>query len=345
MSDERRAGTGYQAVQQGTGAATGEGEPGVIEGKVLSKLRDFAGRFGVFLAMALLIIISAILSPGFLKRNNLLILSRQASMLGIVAVGQTFVILTGGIDLSVASVMAAVSVVTANMMAGDDARVLPISLLCLAIALLVGLINGVMITKLKIPPFIMTLGMILMVQGGRFLYTGGAPKGSIPPAVRFWGRGLVGPIPMAVIILIVIAIIAVIVLRKTTFGRQIYAVGGNAEVARLSGIHVDRVTTAAYVICSFLAGVAGLALTGYIGLADNWLGRGYELDSIAAVVVGGASLEGGRGSVLRTIAGVLIIAILFNIVLRLGLREEWQRIVKGVAIVGAVALYATTRRQ
>lgn len=347
MNDEKQKGSA--ASQTGTAQqvtrTTKGGKLEAAERKVTWKLQGFVRRFGIFLALALLIIISAILSPGFLKSNNLLILSRQASMLGIVAVGQTFVILTGGIDLSVASVMAAVSVVTANMMEGQDTRVLPISLLCLAIALLVGLINGVMITKLKIAPFIMTLGMILIVQGGRFLYTGGAPKGSIPPAVRFWGRGLIGPIPTSVIVLTVISVIAFIVLRETTFGRQIYAVGGNAEVARLSGVNVDRVTTAAYVICSFLAGVAGLVLTGYIGHADNWLGRGYDLDSIAAVVVGGASLEGGRGSVVRTIAGVLIIAILFNIVLRLVLPEETQRIVKGVAILGAVALYAATRRQ
>ena len=347
-SNERQRGSAASqtgTAQQVTKATVGEGQLTAAEGKVIWKLQDFVRRYGAFLALAVLIVISAMLSPGFLKSKNLLVLSRQASMLGIVAVGQTFVILTGGIDLSVASVMALVSVVAANMMAGQDTRVLPISLLCLALASLIGLINGIGVAKLKIAPFIMTLGMILIVQGGRFVYTGGAPKGSIPPALRFWGRGMIGPIPAAVIVLTVITVIASIGLRKTTFGRQIYAVGGNAQVARLSGVNVDRVIIAAYVLCGFLAGVAGLVLTGYIGLADNWLGRGYELDAIAAVVIGGTSLEGGRGSVLGTIAGVLIIAILFNIVLRLLLPEETQRIIKGLVILGAVALYAASRRE
>jgi ribose/xylose/arabinose/galactoside ABC-type transport system permease subunit len=309
------------------------------------RIQDFVRRFGIYLALLLLIVVSTILSPGFLKSKNLLVLSRQASMLGIVAVGQTFVILGGGIDLSVASVMAVVSVLTANLMEGQDSRVLPISLACLALATLIGLINGTMITKFKIAPFIMTLGMILIVQGARFVYTGGAPKGSIPPIIRFWGRGLIGPIPTSVIIFILVVVVAAIVLSKTTFGRQIYAVGGNAKVAHLSGVHVDRVVIATYAICSFLAGLAGLVLTGYIGLADNWLGRGYELDSIAAVVIGGASLQGGRGNIWGTVAGVLIIAILFNIVLRLTLPEETQRIIKGATILAAVAIYSATRRQ
>lgn len=309
------------------------------------RVRDFVSRWGIYIVLALLIIVSAILSPGFLKKNNLLILTRGASMLGIVAVGQTFVILTGGIDLSVASVMALISVVTAHMMDGQDARVLPIALLCLALATIVGLANGLMVSRLKIAPFIATLGMILLVQGARFVYTGGAPKGSIPDGVRFWGRGLVGPIPTSVIVWIVIAVIAAIILRRTLFGRRIYAAGGNAEASLLSGVNVNWIVTAAYVICSLLAGVAGLVLTGYIGLADNWLGRGYELDSIAAVVLGGTSLDGGRGSVWRTVAGVLIIAVLYNIVLRLVLPEETQRIIKGVVIIGAVALWAATRRE
>jgi ribose/xylose/arabinose/galactoside ABC-type transport system permease subunit len=235
------------------------------------------------------------------------------------------------------------SVLAANLMQGQDALVPSITLLCLAIATAIGLFNGLLVTKVKIPPFIATLGTILIVQGIRFVYTGGAPKGSIPELLRFFGRGFVGPLPAPLLLWAGIAVVAAIVLRRTTFGRRLYAVGGSPQAAHLSGVNVDGIRIAAYTICSFLAGVAGLMLTGYMGLADNWLGRGYDLDSIAAVVVGGTVLEGGRGSVLGSVAGVLIIIILYNLVLLLGLDEEWQRIVKGVVIILAVAMYMRLR--
>lgn len=300
-------------------------------------------QFAIYIILVVLVVISAVVSPVFLSVRNVSNLLKQAASLGVAAVGQTFVILTGGIDLSVAAVVALMSVLAANLMAGEDRLVLPVVLFCLLVATLIGFVNGLLVTKLKIPAFIATLGMILLVQGVRFLYTGGAPKGSIPEALRFWGRGSVGPIPTALILWIVIALCGAAILHYTTFGRQLYAVGGNRNAANLSGISVDGITIAAYTICSFLAGVAGLMLTGYIGLADNWLGRGYELDSIAAVVVGGTILEGGKGSMLSSIAGVLIIVVLYNLVLLLGLDEETQRIVKGVAVLIAVALYMRLR--
>jgi ribose/xylose/arabinose/galactoside ABC-type transport system permease subunit len=245
------------------------------------------------------------------------------------------------------------SVLAANMMQGDDRLALSISLFCLAVATAIGLLNGLLVTKPKIPAFIATLGTILIVQGIRFVYTGGAPKGSIPEALRFWGRGMIGPIspsipaeiPAALILWAVIVAIAVVVLRRTTFGRRLYAVGGNPATAHLSGVSVDNTIIIAYTICSFLAGVAGLMLTGYIGFADNWLGRGFDLDSIAAVVIGGTVFEGGRGGVLGSVAGVFIVVILFNLVLLLGMDEEIQRIVKGIAIIAAVALYMRLRNR
>lgn len=332
-----------QSVQTESVAGTAEG--GVVGDGRLIRLRTIATQAAIWVILLLLVIISALASPVFLKPRNIVNLLKQAASLGVATVGQTFVILAAGIDLSVAAVIALMSVLAANLMAGQDARVLPIALLCLGIATLIGLVNGLLVTKLRIPAFIATLGTLLLVQGVRFLYTGGAPKGSIPDSLRFWGRGSVGPVPTAVVVWALIVAVAVIVLRRTTFGRQLYAVGGNPATASLSGVNVHSVIIASYVICSFLAGVAGLMLTGYIGLADNWLGRGYELDSIAAVVVGGAALEGGKGGVLGSVAGVFIITILFNLVLLLGLDEETQRIVKGLAIVIAVALYAQLRER
>ena len=182
-----------------------------------------------------------------------------------------------------------------------------------------------------------------MVQGARFVYPGGVPRGSIPPSIRFLGGGMLGPIPVAMIMWAVIVLIFVIVTRRTTFGRRLYAVGGNPRAAHLSGVNVNGVIVAAYTLCSMLAGLAGLVLAGYSGFVDNWIGRGYDLDSIAAAVVGGTLFEGGRGGVLGTVAGVLIITILYNLVLLLALDEEMRRIVKGVAIILAVALYARMR--
>jgi ribose/xylose/arabinose/galactoside ABC-type transport system permease subunit len=297
-------------------------------------------RLAIWLILLVLILIAVIVSPQVLNSQYISTQLKQAAPLGVVSIGQTFVILAAGIDLSVASVIALMSVLAANLMAGQDSLVLSVSLLCITVALAIGLFNGILVTKLKIPSFIATLGTVLIVQGIRFLYTGGAPKGSIPNTLRFWGRGSIGPIPTPLILWVVIVLVALFIERRTTFGRRLFAAGGKPSAAHHSGINVDRIVVATYLICSFLAGIAGLMLTGFIGLADNWLGRGYELDSIAAVVIGGTALSGGRGSVLGSVAGVLILTILYNLVLLLGMDVETQRIVKGLTIIVAVALYA-----
>jgi ribose transport system permease protein len=186
--------------------------------------------------------------------------------------------------------------------------------------------------------------MVLVVNGVRFLYTKGMPKGSVPPLLQFWGRNeVIGGIPGALVVWVVVTILVWIVMRRTTFGRRLYAVGGNPQASHLSGVNVNGVIVAAYTLCSLLAGIGGLVLTGYAGQADNWMGRGYDLNAIAAVVIGGTVFEGGKGGVLGTVAGVLIIMVLFNLVLLMGLDEETQRIVKGLAILLAVALYARLR--
>jgi ribose/xylose/arabinose/galactoside ABC-type transport system permease subunit len=317
--------------------------PGSISMGRKAMVGDFMVRYGIYVALLALFIIASIASPAFLRPTNLLNLVRQASALGIMAIGQTFVVLTGGIDLSVASLAATTNVVAATMMNGQDRMVLPAVLATSAIAMGVGLINGLLITKRKIPPFIMTLGMMILLQGARFVYSGGVPRGSIPAGLRFIGIGNVGSIPVPVILLTLLAIAGALVLNRTTFGRKIYAVGGNKEAARLSGINVNAVIIAAYVLCSVLAMVSGLVLTGYIGLTDIWVARGYDLDSVAAVVVGGTLLEGGRGGIGGTIAGVMILAILFNLVNLLNLDVETQLVVKGVVIILAVALYSRRR--
>jgi len=260
--------------------------------------------------------------------------------------GQTFVILIGGggLDLSVASVMATVSVIVAHNTGGKDALLLPYAGVCLFFGILVGVINGLLITKRRVQPFMATLGMMIIVQGLRFLYTKGMPKGEFPPFLRFLGTGSIGPFPTSILSLMALLIITLVVLRKTTYGRKIYAIGGNIHTARLCGYNIDLIITSVYMISGFFAAVAGLYLAGWIGISDNWVGKGYELDSIAAVVMGGTTFEGGRGGVLGTIVGVLIVMMLFNIVLLLHLPVQAQYVVKGLVIILATSFYAAFRR-
>ena len=303
-------------------------------------------KYGIFIFLVILFIIASLVSSNFLKAQNLKDILNQSASLGIVAIGQTFVVLIGGggLDLSVAAVMSTSAVIMAHATEGQNALFLPVAGVCLLFGIIVGLTNGLLITKRKAQPFMATLGMMIIIQGFRFLYTTGMPKGSFPPILRFLGVGDIGPIPTSIISLATMVIIALIVLRKTTFGRQIYAIGGNIHTARLCGYNIDLIVTVVYAISGFMASVAGLYLAGWIGISDNWVGKGYELDSIAAVVMGGTSFEGGRGGVMGTIVGVLIIMMLYNIVLLLQLPVQAQYIVKGVVIILATSFYALFRR-
>ena len=301
---------------------------------------DVLGRGGIFGALVLVILVAAFLSPAFFKPSNIFNVLRAASPLGIVSIGQTIVMLAGGIDLSIASVMAMTTVVVADMTNGENVRILPALLVVFGIGIAVGLLNGLLVTKRRVPPFIATLGVAILLEGIRFVYTKAAPSGSIPPGVRFFGNEAIGPLPTNLIVLLVFSAIGLFVLHKTVFGRHIYATGVNREAARLSGVDVDRVTLLTYVICSVLAVLGGLILAGFIGYADNYLGRGYELESIAAVVIGGTSFAGGSGGIGGTVVGVLLLTMLFNIVLLLSLPVEYQLVVKGLVIIAAVALYS-----
>ena len=317
----------------------------VLSGESFS-VKMLLERYGIFIFLAILVIAASIVSPAFLNPQNIKDILNQTAALGMVAIGQTFVILlgNGALDLSVASVMATVAVILAHNTQGQNALFLPVAMVCLLFGILVGLVNGLLVTKRKIQPFIVTIGISIIIQGLRFLYTKGAPKGSFPDILRFLGTGNVGPIPMSILSLTVLLIIAFIVLKRTKLGRQIYAIGGNTNTARLSGYNVDWVIIISFMISGCLAAVAGLYLAGWIGIADNWVGRGYELDSVAAVVMGGTTFEGGRGGVIGTIVGVLILVVLFNLVLLLHLPVQAQLLVKGAIIIIATSFYAMFRR-
>jgi ribose/xylose/arabinose/galactoside ABC-type transport system permease subunit len=303
---------------------------------------DLLRRYGIFLFLLFLVVVSGVLSPTFLRTDNVLNMLVQFAPLGIVVIGQVFVILVGGLDLSVASVMATAAVI-ATAFDGTNASAPEIFGATLVMGLCAGLLNGLLVTKRQVSPFLATFATAVVLQGIRFAYTQGSPSGNVPPLFHTMGTGTLGGAPVSVLILAVCAMVFGVLLHFSTFGRRVYMVGGNAESARLVGVSPDLVRIVCYVISALLAGVAGLALSGYVGIVDNWVGRGFELDSIVAAVMGGLALSGGRGSLPGGLAGAAILVIVFNIVLLIGMPVQAQIIVKGVIIIGASACYVTRR--
>jgi ribose/xylose/arabinose/galactoside ABC-type transport system permease subunit len=304
----------------------------------LASIQGFVRNYGIHLALVALIAISAVLSPAFLSGRNISNMLLQAAPLGIVVIGQAFVILVRGLDLSVGSVMATAAVV-ATSFSGQDADAPAIFAVAVAVGLLTGLANGLLIAKRNVSPFLATLATMIVLQGLRFAYTQGAPSGNVPPFYRVLGSQLFYGLPYNIIILVVLAAVFSIILNKTVFGRQVYITGGNPTAARLVGINADLVTIICYVISGVLAAIAGLILSGFVGIVDNWVGRGFELDSIVAAVMGGIALSGGRGSIIGGLVGAAILVVVFNGVLLLGLPIQFQIIIKGVVIVVAAAFY------
>ena len=295
-------------------------------------------RFGMILILVALLSAGGILSPAFVSADNLSNLLLQFAPLAIVAMGQAFVMIVRGLDLSVASMMATAAVI-ATSFSGSDRDIAAIFAVALLVACAIGLLNGFLVTKRQVSPFLATLATMILLQGFRFAYTQGAPSGSVPPLLRVLGAGKLNGIPYNVLVLIALAIMLAIVLHRSAFGRRIFIVGGNPVTARLFGIRSDLVTVSCYVISTCLAAIAGLILSGYVGLVDNWVGQGYELDSIVACVVGQVSLQGGRGSILGALTGSAMIVIIANEVLLLGVPIQVQMIIKGAVIVIAAALY------
>ena len=291
------------------------------------------------LAIAL-VLISAALSfahPGFLTVPNLINVARQISINGILAVGVTLVLLTGGVDLSLGSVVALAGVVAASMAHPDQYPVLVPVALGIATGALCGATNGLMVTRGKVPSFIVTLGMMTAARGLALVVAKGRPVSNLSTDFTRLG-GDVGMVPIPAMILAVIALVTFVVLKNFRLGRYLYAVGGNAEAARASGINIGAIRMFAYTACGALAGVAGVVLAARITTGQPNAGVGYELDAIAAVVIGGTSLSGGVGSVGGTILGALLVGVINNGLDLMNVSSYYQAIVKGVIIVGAVWL-------
>lgn len=296
----------------------------------------------VYLVLVGLIVATSLLSDIFLTSRNIQNLLRQVVPLGLVSVGQTFAILTAGIDLSIGSVVSMASCLTTGMILGREPLIFPVVALVMVLALFIGFCNGFIITRTRVHPLIVTLGMMSVVQGGVLLYTK-SPAGSVPPVFDFLAWGKVWFIPFPIILFAAVGAAGIFILRRTTFGRYVYATGGNEEVARLSGIKSDRVKIVTYMICSFTAALTGIFLASRMGMGDPLVGERYMLDSILPVLIGGTSLTGGKGSIGATIAGVFIFAILSNALNLLDVSAYWQWIVKGLIIIVAVAFYMSKK--
>lgn len=295
-------------------------------------------KYGIFIAFVAICILLTIATPYFFTTKNILIILRQVSINGILAIGVTFVIIAGGIDLSLGSVLALTGVIAAGFAhPGTYALVVPVMLGILT-GVLIGAINGLTITLGKVAPFIVTLGMMTIARGLALVWSDGRPVTNLSPSFNFIGGGDLFHIPVPVLLFAVVILVAAVILKYTRIGRYIYAVGGNENAARAAGIRVNGVKLFAYIICGGLAGLAGIVLAARITTGQPNAGIAYELDAIAAVVIGGTSLMGGRGSIAGTVVGVLIIGVINNGLDLLNVTSYYQQIVKGVIIIGAVLL-------
>ena len=232
-------------------------------------------RYGVYCSLAVLLLIALVVRPEVYRPESLFLILRSASQLGMVALGQTLVMLVAGLDLSVTGLLVLTSVVIAQVGAGQDSWILPGLVVSLGFGALIGLANGLLITKRNVPPFVATLGMLVLIRGAQSAYTQGIPSGQVPDGLKVLNQSL-GPLPISFVIWIAFTALLAFVLYATPFGRRIYAIGSNREAARLSGIAVDRYVVAVYIICSLLVVGSGIILSGYVGYVDRYLGRGFD---------------------------------------------------------------------
>ena len=304
----------------------------------------------VFIVLFGLFVWITIENPNFTNPNVFLIFLRRAAPLMILAAGQLFVIVSGEFDLSMGALITLVVILAGDWIDGDPALTWPIIAVLLLIGVLVGLVNGIVTTRLGVPSFITTLGTMLILSGFALWWSGGTPKGSLPDNFRQWGRtGIEGvpwinQLPWSVVIMFIVMVVCTWLLHFTSFGKQVFATGGNPRAAFFSGVNVPRVRTLAFVISSLTAVIAGILLGGFSGVSPD-AGGGYEFQAISAVVLGGAILGGGRGMVIPAMAGALTLEALFTLLNLLGLPNPIRDVFQGVIIIGALGIAAFRDRK
>jgi len=324
-----------------TAASTGAAAPAAR-----LRWRHLLADYGIVLAFIVLCIALSVADENFLSWGNWVNILRQTSINGILAIGMTYVILTKGIDLSVGSLLAVSGIVAASLVTGETAHTPMLGIAAgLAVGAALGAVNGGLIAGLSVAPFVVTLGMLSVARGLTFIYNDGMPIAALSPGFRSIGQGMAAGIPVPVIILAATFFVFWFVLKYTTFGRAVYAVGGNEKSAKTSGINTARVTFFVYVISGALSALAGLILAARTTSALPQAGVAYELDAIAAVVIGGTSLSGGVGTLTGTLVGALIIGVINNGLDLLGVSSYYQQVIKGAIIVAAVLLDVSRKKQ
>lgn len=300
----------------------------------------------VYVILAVLLLAAQLMSPGYLKPTHIAGILRLASFMGIAAIGQNLTILTGGIDLSIANTITFANVIAAQIMMGKNENMLTALAAVILMGIAVGFINGVGIHWLKIPPFIMTLGVGTVIQGVFLIYTKGAPKGNAAPMLKaICGQSFIGILSGIVVIWAVMAFVTIILLRNTPYGRRLYSVGTNEQASKFSGIHTGRITFSVYLISAVIAAVSGFFLVGYTGTSFLDVGSSYNTKTIAAVIIGGTAITGGRGGYIGTIAGAVIMTILDDFLTIVSIPEAGRQIMQGVIIILLVLVYSREKHK
>lgn len=307
-------------------------------------ISDFLSTYGIVIVLLILVLFFSITASNFLTLDNIMNVMRQVSIVGIASVGIALVLISGGIDLSIGSLIAVAAVSTAIIMKNGVAP-FPAAFIALFICTVLGFANGFFVNELKVPPLIATLGAMTSLRGLAFIITGGLPVFGFDPSFAKFGQGYFGFIPIPVIVMVVVFLLGYIFLNFTKYGRYIYAVGGNEEATRLSGISIKKIKYMVYTICGFLSGLAGLVLLGRINSGQPKSGAGYEMDCITAAVLGGVSISGGEGKIGFVIVGVLIMGVLSNGMIMLSVDEYVQQVLKGLVLILAVALDRFVQRR
>ncbi|WP_418965828.1 ABC transporter permease [Cetobacterium sp.] len=315
----------------------------VKEKKNTFDLKKTFEKLAALSSLIIMMIFFSIFSEYFFTTTNLLTIALQTSVIGIIAIGQTVVIITGGIDLSVGSIVA-FSGVTAGLLVERGLPLVPALILGVFIGAAVGIVNGGLISKANLPPFIATLGMMMVLRGLTLALTNGMPISSFDDSFVYLSGGSVFGIPNPVIYFISLGLIFNFILRRTVLGKDIYAIGSNEEAARLSGVNIVKVKLMVYGFCGFLSGISGIILASRLISAQPTEGAGYELDAVAAVVIGGASLSGGKGNIIGTIIGAFIMSTLRNGLNMMNVSGFWQQFVVGVVLLLAVYLDQKRKR-
>lgn len=320
---------------------------GQLESTFLKKMKAILKTRESIIAIIIIVLMIILTSATstFLTLGNLTILARQISLVSIIAIGMTLVILIGGIDLSVGSVVSFITVMTGMFLIKWGVSIPLGIILALSMGAGVGLLNGIIISKAGVPPFVVTLGMMGVARGVALVITKGASIGGFPLPFLVLGQGFLFGVPYPVIFMVGIAIIVHVVLTRTTFGRQIYYVGSNEEAARLSGIQVDLIKISVFMICAMLASVEAVLETARMSTALPAAGVGYELTAIGAVIIGGASLLGGEGTIIGTLLGATLLGMITNGLIMLGVSAYWQQVFSGSIIIIAVTLDMWRKRK